>query len=476
MIDLSSFAGKPVAVMGLARSGLAAARALATGGAELRAWDDGEAGRDAAAKAGLPLADLALAETWGGVETLVLSPGIPHTFPKPHPAARRAREAGAEIIGDIELLIRSGAPARYVGITGTNGKSTTTALIAHILRQAGKTVEVGGNLGRPVTQFAMLDRDGLYVLELSSYQLELTPSLACDIGLLLNISPDHLDRHGGMVGYVAAKRHIFHAMRRGATAVIGVDDEESRLIYGDLAKSAGESGGEVIPISSQGRVSGGIYVVDGMLYDDFRGNDTQILSLADIETLLGVHNHQNAAAAYAVLISSSICLKSDLIIAGIRSYTGLAHRQELIAKIDGIKYINDSKATNAEAAARALACYEEIYWIAGGRAKEGGLSVLDPYLSHIRQVFLIGEAAEGIAEELRGRVDITISVDLDRAVRDARAATLADGAQGAVVLLSPACSSFDQYRDFEARGIDFRTRVAALPGDSRHVFEHGESV
>ena len=474
MIDLGLFAGKPVAVMGLARSGLAAARALAAGGAEVRAWDDSEQGRKAARREGLPLVDLAETGNWAGIETLVLSPGIPHTWPESHVSAARAREAGAEIIGDIELLMRCRAPAACVAITGTNGKSTTTALLGHILARAGKPVEIGGNLGPPVADFEVLGADGVYVLEMSSYQLELTPSLAGDVAVLINISPDHLERHGGMQGYVAAKRRVFEGQPRGATAVIGIDDDESRLIFEELSAAADRTGVRVVGISARERVPGGVYCSDGALRDDMDGNDEQVLSLDGIETLPGPHNAQNAAAAYAAC--RAICLKSRTIVDGIRSFPGLAHRQQVIDKIDGISYINDSKATNAEAAARALACYEDIYWIAGGRAKEGGLTTLDPYLSRVRRAFLIGEAADQIAAELRGRVDTTKSGDLESAVRDARTAALREGIAGAVVLLSPACASFDQYRNFEERGIEFQSLVADLPGGSLRTSKRGETA
>lgn len=480
MIDLSLFAGKPVAVMGLARSGLAAARALAAGGADVRGWDDGEAGREAARKAGIRLADLSLPESWAGVGTLVLSPGIPHTYPAPHISASRAREVGAEIIGDIELLIRSGSPAIFVGITGTNGKSTTTALIGHILEQAGKTVEVGGNIGRPACEFEMLGRDGFYVLEMSSYQIELTPSRAFDVAVLVNISPDHLDRHGGMRGYVATKRDLVTCNPRGATIVIGVDDAESRRIYEEVRSTQAAQSGDidVCGISSGRRVPGGVYVLDGILFDDRTGQAVEIASLSEIETLPGGHNHQNVAAAYAAVSASfgDIRLKSATIIDGIRSFPGLPHRQQRIDKIDGISYINDSKATNADAAARALACYEDIYWIAGGRAKESDLSALDPYLSRVRHAFLIGEAADRFAAELRGRVETTRSGDLETAVRDARDVALREGIAGAVVLLSPACASFDQFKDFEQRGIEFQRLVAALPGGSLRMSKRGETA
>lgn len=474
MIDLSLFAGQPVAVMGLARSGLAAARALAAGGAEVRAWDDGEAGRNAASEAGLPLVDLSKAESWRDVRTLVLSPGIPHTYPAPHASATRAREVGAEIIGDIELLARACPDAQYVAITGTNGKSTTTALLGHILRQAGIRLEVGGNIGRPAMEFAAMGKDEAYVLELSSYQLELTPSLSCNVAILINIAPDHLDRHGGMAGYVAAKRKIFDGQPRGATAIVGLDDEPSRRIFDELSAASADSRVRVIGISGTRRVPGGVYSVDRVLYDDTEGKAKEVMRLAEVETLPGVHNDQNAAAAYAA--ACAICVKSPTIIDGIRGFPGLPHRLQLIDKIAGISYINDSKATNAEAAARALASYENIYWIAGGRAKEGGLSALDPYLPHVRKAFLIGEAADYMAAELRDRVETEISGDLETAIRDARAAALRDGIAGAVVLLSPACASFDQFKDFEHRGIEFQRLVAAMPRGSLREFKRGETA
>jgi UDP-N-acetylmuramoylalanine--D-glutamate ligase len=474
MIDLSLFADKPVAVMGLARSGLAAARALAAGGAEVRAWDDGEAGREAAAEAGIPLVDLADAGNWESVETLVLSPGIPHTHPAPHVSATTARNLGAEIIGDIELLARACPEARYIAITGTNGKSTTTALLGHILGKAGCTVEVGGNIGRPAIEFEPLGEDGIYVLELSSYQLELVSSLACDVALLINIAPDHLDRHGGMDGYVAAKRRIFDGQPRGATAIVGLDDEESRRVHGELRAASVKTGVRVIGISCMRPVPGGVYAINGVLYDDMDGKAVEVMSLTEIETLPGAHNAQNAAAAYAA--ARAICLKSPTIVDGIRSFPGLSHRLQLIGKIDGIRYINDSKATNAEAAARALASYDNIYWIAGGRAKEGGLTALVPYLSHVRRAFLIGESADHMAAELRGRVDTKKCGDLKTAIGDATDAALRDGIAGAVVLLSPACASFDQFKDFEQRGIEFQRLVAEMPRGSLRNAKRGETA
>ena len=458
MIEVTAFRDEQVAVLGLARSGLAAARALQQGGARVLAWDDAAAKRSAAAEAGVPISDLA-AKDFAAIKALVLSPGIPHRFPKPHPVAARARDAGAEIIGDIELLARTCRAARYVAVTGTNGKSTTTALIGHVLRQAGKRVAVGGNLGTPALALEPLGADGVYVLELSSYQLELTASLAPDVAVLLNITPDHLDRHGGMAGYIAAKRRIFGDRHKARTAVIGIDDEPSR---GLAASLAAEGSTKIIPISVETRAAGGVFAEAGALVDDMEGGAARLLDLAGLTHLPGRHNWQNAAAAYAA--ARRLGLDRDSILAGLRSFPGLAHRQELIAAIDGVRYVNDSKATNADAAANALACYDDIYWIAGGVAKEGGIAALAPLFARIRHAFLIGAAAQSFATTLSGRVPFTLSGDLARAVAAARAAALEAGKPGAVVLLSPACASFDQFSDFEARGESFRRLVAALPG------------
>ena len=453
MIEVTAFRGEAVAVLGLARSGLVAARALQQGGARVLAWDDAAEKREAAAKAGIPIVDLAAGD-FAGVKALVLSPGIPHTHPKPHVLAASARHAGAEIIGDIELLARSCAASRFVGITGTNGKSTTTALIGHILREAGCEVAVGGNLGTPALALAPLGADGIYVLELSSYQLELTESLGCTVAVLLNITPDHLDRHGGMDGYIAAKRRIFGTRQRAKLSVVGIDDEPSRRLAAELAAG----GARVVPISAETRAAGGVYVEQSSLIDDMAGAATRLLDLATLPRLPGRHNWQNAAAAYAA--TRSLGIAGAEIIAALRSFPGLAHRQELVATIDGVRYVNDSKATNADAAAKALACYDEIYWIAGGIAKAGGIASLAPFFPRIRHAFLIGRATEEFAATLSGRVPFSRCADLAQALAAARVAAK----PGSVVLLSPACASFDQFTDFEARGENFRRLVAALPG------------
>jgi UDP-N-acetylmuramoylalanine--D-glutamate ligase len=454
MIVVDSFAGRRVAVLGLARSGRAAARALAAGGAEVLAWDDNAATRAAVAGEIAPC-DLAAAE-WRGITALVLSPGIPHSFPAPHPTVTRAREAGAEIIGDIELLGRAEPNARYVGITGTNGKSTATALLGHILLEAGRRAEIGGNLGTAALSLAPLDAEGSYILELSSFQLELVTTLAFDVAVLLNVTPDHLDRHGGMDGYIAAKRRIFARQRAGAVAIIGIDDAICRNIAEELR--AGPA--RVVPISVTQPAPGGVYVNRGHLIDATEGGTLPVLDLAEAERLPGVHNWQNAAAAYAAARAAGV--EPEVAAGAIRSFAGLAHRQELVATLDGIRFINDSKATNADAAEKALACYQAIYWIVGGLPKAGGIEPLAPYFERLRHAYLIGAATEEFAATLGNSVPFTRCADLAAAVAAAAAQARADGVPGAVVLLSPACASYDQFAHFEARGDAFRNLVGLL--------------
>jgi UDP-N-acetylmuramoylalanine--D-glutamate ligase len=455
MIVVDSFRGRPVGVLGLAKSGRAAAQALAAGGAEVLAWDDNPKVREALTSE-LPLHDLTTAD-WRRIPALVMSPGIPHSFPEPHPAVLRAREAGAEIIGDLELLGRAQPDARYIGITGTNGKSTTTALIGHILAAAGKRVEVGGNLGTPALSFAPLGRDGTYVIEASSFQLELITSLAFDIAVLLNITPDHLDRHGDMMGYIAAKRRIFAGQDDKATAIIGVDDAICRDLCEELRR---DGPARVVPISVLEPVSGGIYVDQGWLVDAIDGTPRRVLDLALAERLPGSHNAQNACAAYGAARACGIATAAAT--AAICSFPGLAHRQELVGTIDGIRYINDSKATNADATEKALLCYPAIYWIAGGLPKAGGITPLAPHFGRLRHAFLIGRATEEFAATLDGSVPFTRCGDLATAVGAASETARRDGGSNAVVLLSPACASYDQFKNFEERGDAFRRLVAAL--------------
>jgi UDP-N-acetylmuramoylalanine--D-glutamate ligase len=457
MIAVPGFEGRKVAVLGLARSGRAAAAALAAGDAEVLAWDDSDKTR-AAVAGKVPLRDLTAVD-WRQVAALMLSPGIPHSFPKPHSAVAAAARAGVEILGDIELLGRAQPQARFIGITGTNGKSTTTALIGHILGQAGKTVEIGGNLGPPALGLEPLGKDGIYVLELSSFQLELVTSLAFDIAVLLNITPDHLDRHGDMDGYIAAKRRIFAHQGESASAVIGIDDAICRDIAETLRR---DNKARIVPISVCERVPGGVYVESGWLVDALAGSPQRIFDFTEAPRLPGTHNAQNAAAAYAVARQAG--LSSKAVIAGIRTFPGLAHRQELVDTIEGVRYINDSKATNADATEKALACYPAIYWIAGGLPKAGGITSLAPYFTRLRHAFLIGNATGEFAATLDGKVPYTRCGDLAAALEAASERARAEHVPDAVVLLSPACASYDQFPNFEVRGDTFRRLVGELPG------------
>ncbi|OFX14751.1 MAG: UDP-N-acetylmuramoylalanine--D-glutamate ligase [Alphaproteobacteria bacterium RIFOXYD12_FULL_60_8] len=442
MITPSLYAGRTVAVMGLGRSGQSAVRALRSAGARVLPWDDMEAAR--AKLETVNLNDCDFAE----IDTLMWSPGIPHTLPTSHPVAERARAAGTRVVCDVEMLAEAQPQARFVGITGTNGKSTTTALIGHILKKAGLPVDVGGNLGIPALDLEPMGAEGTYVLEMSSYQLELLEEAEFDIALLLNVSPDHLGRHGGMQGYIDAKTRIF---RGSSVAIVGMDDEYSRSVYGMLSARKDV---KVVPISAEGVAAQGVYALDGILYDDgFR-----VLDLTRVRALPGRHNWQNAAAAYAAAKACGV--DSKAITSAIESFPGLPHRQEFVASIRGVSFVNDSKATNADAAEKALTCYERIYWIAGGQAKEGGIVPLEPYFPRIAHAFLIGEAAPAFAQTLTGKASFTMSGDLATAV--AQAAKMAAGDRGAVVLLSPACASWDQFKSFEHRGDVFRDLVRDL--------------
>jgi UDP-N-acetylmuramoylalanine--D-glutamate ligase len=460
MIAVPRFEGRKVAVLGLARSGRAAAAALKAGGAEALAWDDSEKTRAAVA------GEVALRDPtqidWRDVAALMLSPGIPHSFPKPHPAVDAARGAGVEILGDIELLGRAQPQARFIGITGTNGKSTTTTLIGHILGEAGKTVEIGGNLGPPALGLKPLGKGGTYVLELSSFQLELVTSLVFDIAVLLNITPDHLDRHGDMDGYIAAKQRVFAGQGADSAAIIGVDDPICRDIAAALRR---DGKARVVPISVHAAVTGGVYVESGWLIDALAGSPVKVFDLAEAPRLPGLHNAQNAAVAYAVARQTG--LSPETAIGGIRTFPGLAHRQELVDTIEGVRYINDSKATNADATEKALACYPAIYWIAGGLPKAGGITSLAPYFTRLRHAFLIGNATGEFAATLDGKVPYTRCGELAAALKAACAHARSEGLPEAVVLLSPACASYDQFPNFEVRGDTFRRLVGELPGAHR---------
>jgi UDP-N-acetylmuramoylalanine--D-glutamate ligase len=453
MIRIPHEPGRPVAVLGLGKSGLVAARALAASGTEVWAWDDDEMKRKALATTDLYNCD------WSRPSALVLSPGIPQRYPAPHPIAAKASAAKVPIIGEVELLFRAQPKATYIGITGTNGTSTTTALIGHLLRRAGKRAEVGANLGTPALALAPLEEGGIYVLEMSSYQLELMPTARFDVAVLLNITPDHLDRHGGMAGYIAAKRHVFDRQRRQDYAVIGIDDQHCRAIREGLADR------HVVAVAVGCQASTAIIVRHGILSDE---TGREIMDLARAPALPGPHNWQNAAAAFAV--GRALGLSNAAIAAGIETYPGLPHRQELILTREGVRFINDSKATNADATARALACYDPIYWILGGRPKETGLDGLEPYYHRVAKAYLIGEAAADFEKRLAADDVATRQCGtLDHAVTAAAADAAAAKREGAVVLLSPACASFDQFANFEERGERFRNLVNELDRPARRA-------
>jgi UDP-N-acetylmuramoylalanine--D-glutamate ligase len=456
VIGLASMADKTAAVLGLGRTGRSASRALAASGARVWAWDDDPERRREAAASGIPIVDLDTCN-WEQIHRLVLSPGIPLTHPRPHPLVRRARAHGVPVIGDLELLVENQAERRIVGITGTNGKSTTTALITHLLRGAGRGAQLGGNIGLPILDLWPTPVDDTYVLELSSYQLELSEHLRCAVAVILNVSPDHLERHGSLAGYVRAKRRILRNQRASDWAVLGVDDDHGRALYRELKDRAQQS---VLPIAVGRALDRGVYVIDGQLYDAMDGPARAMIDLRPIRSLRGAHNWQNAAAAYGAV--RALGVEGGAIAAALPAFQGLAHRLEPVATIEGVQFVNDSKATNPDAAARALASFDAIYWIAGGRPKEGGLDALLPWLDRVRHAYLIGEAAEGFVRALAGRIPCSRSGDLTKAVQQAARAALADRAGSPVVLLAPACASFDQFRDFEERGETFKRLVAEL--------------
>jgi UDP-N-acetylmuramoylalanine--D-glutamate ligase len=446
------FAGSRFVVVGLARSGLPVALALQRMGATVTAWDDHPDRREEAIAAGAILADPSDGFT---ADALVLSPGIPHCLPKPHPIAKIALAKNIPIISDADLLYRAvraaDSQARFVGITGTNGKSTTTALLAHILAVAGVPVQAGGNLGTPALALEPLGNDGVYVLEMSSYMLERLATLRFNAAALLNLSPDHLDRHGDMAGYLSAKRAIFDRQGKEDSAIIGIDDPITAAIAGTLLAPT---------LTISGRVAADVGCVDGVLTDRIG----KLFEMRDAPALPGAHNAQNAAAAAA--LAAVLGVGRDVMARGLASFTGLPHRQQRVADIDGVLYINDSKGTNADAAARALACYERVIWIAGGMAKADGIDPLVPYFPRIAEALLIGRDAPRLAETLAANgVAFRIVSTLERAVAEAHQAARARDAR--VVLLSPACASWDQFSGFDARGDQFAALVRGLtPADS----------
>ena len=461
MIPVRGFEDKTVAVFGLGRTGLTAARALIAGGAKVALWDEKPASREAAAAEGFPVVDLQAAD-WSQFAALMLSPGVPLTHPKPHWTVDKAKAAGVEILGDVELFARTvnAAPAhkrpKIIAITGTNGKSTTTALIGHLCASAGRDTRIGGNIGQGVLGLEDMHGGAVYVLELSSYQLDLTSSLHPDAVVLLNISPDHLDRHGGMDGYIAAKRRIFLNQGKGDTAIIGVDDAWCQQICTEITAANRRT---IWPISAGKAMGRGVYALQGVLYDATGERVVEVADLLRARSLPGRHNWQNAAAAYAA--ARAIGIPTHDAVDGLMTFPGLAHRMETVGKIGKVRFVNDSKATNADAARQAMSSYPKFYWIAGGVAKAGGIEDLKDLFPRIAKAYLIGEAAQPFSWTLAGKAEVSLSGTLERAVQQAYADAAASGEE-AIVLLSPACASFDQFSDFEARGEAFRAAVNGL--------------
>ncbi|MCK0208027.1 UDP-N-acetylmuramoyl-L-alanine--D-glutamate ligase [Starkeya koreensis] len=460
MIPVSSFNGRPVALFGLGGSGLATARALVAGGARVTAWDDSPASVEKAAAEGIATGDLRAAD-WSAFAALVLAPGVPLTHPEPHWSVRLAQAAGVEVIGDIELFCRERRAATrrppFAAITGTNGKSTTTALLAHLMRVGGRDAQIGGNFGPAILGLEPWKQGRVYVIECSSYQIDLAPSLDPAVGILLNLSPDHIDRHGTMEHYAQVKERLIAGIEAGGTAVVGVDDDWARAI----AERAEAAGKNVVRISVREKLDDGIWLDGTDLAVSAKGVRVFTLPLAGIGSLRGAHNAQNAAAAFAS--ARALGLAPEVIAAGMASFPGLAHRMEQVRTLRGVLFVNDSKATNADAAERALTSFDDIFWIAGGKPKEGGIAPLRPYFPRVRKAYLIGVAAEEFAATLGDDVPFEMSGTLDVAVASAARDAAASGLPHPVVLLSPACASFDQYRNFEVRGDAFRDLVNALP-------------
>ncbi len=464
MIPVLGFSGLRVAVLGLGRSGLSAARALREGGAEPLVWDDNAKAREAAEAEGFEVADLSKQGALDGVATLIVSPGIPHLYPAPHPVVAAAWAADVAVDNDISLFFRSFATQAWEGydqmpkvvaVTGSNGKSTTSALIHHILTEVNRPTQLAGNIGRGVLDLEPAIDGEVVVLELSSYQTELARSLTPDVAVFTNLSPDHLDRHAGFGGYFAAKRRLF-SEGGPDRAVIGVDEPEGRMLANQL--SGGNGDDRVIRVSAGGKIAGpgwAVFAKKGFLAEWRKGKQLANIDLRGIAGLPGAHNHQNACAAYAVC--RTLGFAPRVIEKALHSFGGLKHRSQQVAEIDGVRFVNDSKATNIDSAAKALQAFSDIRWICGGLEKEGGLAALTPHLGAVKKAYVIGRDAQKFALQLDG-VDLEVCTTMQAAV----ALAAQEAEKGDTVLLAPAAASFDQYDSFEQRGDDFVAEVEKL--------------
>ncbi len=465
MIALTHLKDQNVALFGLGGSGIATAKALLAGGANVVAWDDQADKIKAAQEQGIPIADLHMIE-WNSLSCFILAPGVPLTHPQPHWTVGLATISNVPIIGDIELFCKERAliapKSHFVAITGTNGKSTTTALISHILHEAGFNVQMGGNIGTAVLSLAQPtqpsknthDQHTVHVIECSSFQIDLAPTLNPSVGVHLNIAPDHLDRHGTLENYAAIKERLIAG---SDVAIVGVDDPYSTKI----AERAKTNNYTLVPISDHQILETGVYAQNARLTRIMPEGTKTSLDIAGVRSLRGQHNAQNACAAWAACAALGV---EDLVIArAITTFAGLAHRMEDIRQIGPVSFINDSKGTNADSTQKALASFKHTFWIVGGKAKAGGIESLEPYFENVTRAYLIGEASQAFSQTLEGKVPYTLCVTMDKAVTKAAADALASGHKDAVVLLSPACASYDQYPNFEVRGDDFRKHVKALP-------------
>lgn len=456
-------------VLGLGKSGFSTAQWLKKIGASFIVWDDTLVQREKAYEEGMLLKDpLEEDFPWEKITDIIVSPGIPHLYPKPHPVLEAAQawvkknQNNIEVISDLELYIRFYPSHRYIAVTGTNGKSTTTALLGHLLMEAQIPVAIGANFGIPVFDLPVLPESGIYVFEVSSYQLETTPSLSPIVSILLNITPDHLERHGGWEGYQQAKAKVFASQALSPpSVVIGVDTEETRRIYQKLQQ---ENRHPILYAVSVQQETGHFYKKEESLLEATNGKEHRLFSLQDLPTLKGTHNVQNAAAAYAAL--KSIGIKDEILIKGLKTFPGLAHRQEYVDKIQGIIFINDSKGTNVNATEKALEAYDNIYWILGGRSKDDNILDLKKYFAKVQKVFLIGESQEAFAKLLEGHLFYEKCTFLEKAVSEAFLKAQEDLKNNTklrpCILLSPACASWDQFKSFEERGEKFKVYVQNL--------------
>ncbi len=461
MIPVRGLSGAKVAVLGLGRSGMSAARALAEGQSTPICWDDNPEARARAEAEGFACLDLKKHGAFDDIARLIVSPGIPHLYPAPNPVVAAALAAGVPVDNDIGLFFQSFATQewsafdttpRVIAVTGSNGKSTTSALIHHIMESTGRPCQLAGNIGRGVLDIDTPHDGEIVVLELSSYQTDLARSLTPDVAVFTNLTPDHLDRHAGMGGYFAAKRRLF-AEGGPDRAVIGVDENEGLYLAGQLSEGASDD--RVIRVSVQGKLSGPgwcVFARKGFLVEQRKGRQVASIDLRNVSGLPGAHNHQNACAAYAA--SRAVGVAPKVIEAAFHSFAGLPHRSQLIGEHDGIRFVNDSKATNVDSAAKALAAFDNIRWICGGLQKEGGLEVVNAAAAKVRKAYVIGREAANFAMQLD--VDAQVCGTMQAAVE----AAVSDAEAGDVVLLAPAAASFDQYDSFERRGEDFAAAVA----------------